>query len=1003
MNKKKVIASSLGAFLILPSLSQNIVNYSQIRTEKEQVLLLNDIYSSKAHYKNAPYNLTLDYLPSAHQLYDRAEGYYRVGHRLAENTLDYFIKEYPTDSRKSITTLHRSALYMHKGDFNRARYYLEKLDETALSALEKTEWQVRLAYALLKTNRKEGNIADLFAQASSTDNHWGRVASFYVGSELIAQGNLKEAQRIYQTLLSYPDLEAEARIGLAAIDYFNGNYEQTVATIASVERKAPQMAFHSSLLQIAGNAFYRLGDAPNTIRYFERLVSLNPGHLSSEDWLLLGAAYIENGDLESSISPLLKASVGKDFASEVANLYLGRARRDLGRYTESVTSYELASAQGVTPSIREAAMYEMALVMRSSGQSNFGQDVRIAEQFLALFPKSQHVKTMERFLTEFYLSNSNYTTSLASIERVKSSSTAIREARQYVLNHLSLETLKKGDIAEAKRLVQRAQDDPISKLYKSESLLIEAEIAFAEGRYDAAVPPLKELAQSYVQYQPTNRHEVQYRLGYAFFNSARLDEAAQHFNSYLKSDDKDPLRKSDASARWADCRYAKNALDDALSGYQQAVQLAPQQSSYALFRSAEIYGLRKNYARQIETLDRLVQLFPDNAVVSKALLEKGRALLFSGNTSGAEKTLGLAFKQFGNSEAGRSAQLQLALLYYNTQRPDSALEAYATLMQKYPRSAEASTAFSNLKSMCIEMGRMDYIDRVISSTKGAFSLSDNETRELQFQTAEGEYRRNPERAQRALEEFVSRYHNGADVLKAQKYLADIAYQKGDEEKAYSLYSQVAQAQKELSESLLISSLNRLGLLQKKRAEYNNAHRTYIKMYEIATEQSMRLTAAEEATHMALLGGMYKEGADLSTHALKTFSGESTEKLRLYRAHCYNALNKEEVAREEYKNLSKNTDKEVGAEALVSYAKMLSKSATQRKEAKKLLNQFIEKGTPHEYWLASGIILLSDIYRLDGDAITANQYLESLRSNYPNQKDNIHEEVNKRLSTSTHDN
>lgn len=1003
MNKKKIIVSSLGALLALPIFSQNITSPHQIRSQEEQILLLNHVYSSRAHYQKAPYAFRTEYMPLAHRAYDKAKGYYSVGYHLSEQALEHFIKEYPTESRKSVATLYRSALYMRKGDFNRARYHLEKMDETALSAEEKTEWQVRLAYALLKTNRKEGNIADLFAQASTSHNHWGRVASFYVGSELIAQGKLKEAEQIYKSLLNYEDLEPDARIGLAAIDYFEGNYEQAVATIASVERRSPKMASHSALLQIAGNAFYRLGDAPNTIRYFERLASLNPSHLSSEDWLLLGAAYIENADLETSISPLLKASVGKNFAAQVANLYLGRARRDLGRYTESITSYEIASSEGVDPAIRETAMYEMALVMRSSGQSNFGQDVRIAEQFLTLFPSSKHVKTMERFLTEFYLSNSNYATSLASIERVKSTSPAIREATQYVLNHLALEALSKGNISSAKGFIARAQHNPVSKLYQSESLFIEAEIAFAEGRYDGAVAPLKEFVQNYAQYQSQNVPEAQYRLGYAFFNSARLDEAAKHFNAYLKLEDKDLLRKSDASARWADCRYAKNALEDALQGYEQAVNLAPQKSSYALFRSAEIYGLRKNYTRQVETLDRLVKLFPDHAVVSKALFEKGRALLFSGNTSMAERTFTSTFQQFGSTESGRLAQLQLALLYYNTQRSDAALEAYATLMQKYPRSAEASIAFSNLKSMCVEMGRVDYIDRVVSASKGAFSLSDNETRALQFQTAEAEYRRNPERAIGLLEAFIARYNNGSDVLKSQKYLADISYQKGDEEQAYSLYEKVVSAQKELPESLQLSSISRLATLQKKKGEYHKAYKTYTQLYSVATEQSLRLMAAEEATYMAFLGEQYKEGIDGATEVLKTFSGENVERLRLYRAHCYNALGKSDLAREEYKSLSKNTDKEVGAEALVSYAKVLSQSPSLRKEAKKILNQFIERGTPYEYWLASGIILLSDIYRLEGDAITADHYLESLRTNYPHQKDNILEEVNKRLSDSTSSN
>lgn len=1000
MKRKKIIISSLGMLLGLPSFAQNIEFSSPIRTDKEQILLLNNAHPGTRHYQQAPYALVTDYLLSASRAYDVAETYYQMGYKLSEHALEYFIKKFPTDGRLDVSILHRSARYMNEGDFNRARYHLERIDETALSAEERTEWQVRLAYSLLKTNRKGGNVADLFAQASTANNHWGRVASFYIGSELMAQGKLDEAERTYKSLLSHADLEADARIGLAAVDYFRGNYEEAVAKVVAVERKNKKTASQASLLQIAGNSFYRLGDAPNTIRYFEELSQLNSSLLTSEDWLLLGAAYIENGALETSIQPLLQASVGNGFAAEVANLYLGRVRRDLGRYSESIASYEAASTEQTTSTIREAAMYEMALVMRSSGQSNFGQDVRVAERFLTLFPNSKHVPTMETFLTEFYLSNSNFATSLASIDRVKSSSPAIREATQYVLNHLALEALEKREIAEAKNFIQRAQKAPINKLYKGESLLIEADIAFAEGRYDAAVAPLKEFLNNHSTDKVTNTQEAQYRLGYAYFNSARLEEAGKHFSAFLKSNPKDLSRKSDAATRWADCRYAQNALEDALHGYEQAIQSEPQQSSYALLRSAEIYGLKKNYTRQVETLDRLIKQYPDNAIVSTALFEKGKAQLFSGNKVSAEQTLQTAFKQFGNTEAGRLAQLQLALHYYNTQRSDLALDAYATLMKMYPQSTEATTAFSNLKNMCIEMGRMDYIDRVIASTNGLFTLSDNDVRTLQFQTAEAEYRRDPLKAETSLSQFVARYQKGADVLKAQKYLADIAYQKGDEEEAYRLYSQVVSAQTELSEVFLLSSLNRLGHLQKRRKEYLAAYKNYAQVYERSSDPSSRQAAAEEAVQMAFSAQQYQSGIDFANKVLKEITEENAEKIRLYRAHCFQAMQKKELALGEYKTLSKNTDKAVGAEALVAYARLLSDNPKQRKEARKVLNQFIEKGTPHEYWLASGIILLSDIYRMDGDPITANQYLESLRNNYPNREDSILEEVNKRLSSST---
>ena len=58
--------------------------------------------------------------------------------------------------------------------------------------------------------------------------------------------------------------------------------------------------------------------------------------------------------------------------------------------------------------------------------------------------------------------------------------------------------------------------------------------------------------------------------------------------------------------------------------------------------------------------------------------------------------------------------------------------------------------------------------------------------------------------------------------------------------------------------------------------------------------------------------------------------------------------------------------------------------------------FIDKNTPHQYWLAKSFILLSDIYMKQGKMFEAKQYLLSVRENY-NGNDDIASEIRLRLS------
>ena len=72
------------------------------------------------------------------------------------------------------------------------------------------------------------------------------------------------------------------------------------------------------------------------------------------------------------------------------------------------------------------------------------------------------------------------------------------------------------------------------------------------------------------------------------------------------------------------------------------------------------------------------------------------------------------------------------------------------------------------------------------------------------------------------------------------------------------------------------------------------------------------------------------------------------------------------------------------------------------KAEAAANEFIEKGTPHAYWLARNFILLSDIYIAKNDAYMARQYLVQLRNNYPGGNDDIVELIDKRLELLTND-
>ena len=69
---------------------------------------------------------------------------------------------------------------------------------------------------------------------------------------------------------------------------------------------------------------------------------------------------------------------------------------------------------------------------------------------------------------------------------------------------------------------------------------------------------------------------------------------------------------------------------------------------------------------------------------------------------------------------------------------------------------------------------------------------------------------------------------------------------------------------------------------------------------------------------------------------------------------------------------------------------------QTAKAKTVADALISSDTPHSYWLARGFVLYSDILRKEGNEFEANEYLKSLRSNYPGTEADIFQMIDSRL-------
>ena len=247
----------------------------------------------------------------------------------------------------------------------------------------------------------------------------------------------------------------------------------------------------------------------------------------------------------------------------------------------------------------------------------------------------------------------------------------------------------------------------------------------------------------------------------------------------------------------------------------------------------------------------------------------------------------------------------------------------------------------------------------------------------------------------ALEQYAARFPSGNFTAQARYYIAREAFAAKNYDKALENYTTALQLSPDAD--FAEEALARRSEILYMRKAYDEALPAFAALEQRATTPENRMAARL---------GLLRTGSALKRHetvieaADKLLSdGKLSPELKqeaLYcRATAYRLSGNSGKAADDYLILAGDTRSEYGAESAYRVAQFYYDSKTYDK-AENAANKFIDTGSPHAYWLARNIILLSDVYAAKGEKFKAKQYLTSLKTNYPGSNDDIAERIAQRL-------
>lgn len=919
---------------------------------------------------------------------------YEQGRPNAVELLKDYLDVYPASRHADEVNFLIGSAHFGQGEYQKAIFWFNESNIDMLSPEQQEAYCFRLAYSLLQTGDME-KARGYFARIEQIGTKYREASTYYVAYIDYAAGKYNNALVEFTRLKDLPDYKERSLYYITQIYFIQNKYEKVISEGKELLASYPDSENNSEVYRIMGNAYYHLGNEDQAINMLSKYISSTDSPLRG-DLYILGVCYYNKGNYSSAVNALGRTVRENDALSQNAYLYLGQSYLKLKDKNNARMAFEAAATSSFDKQVKEAAMYNYALLIHETAFTGFGESVTIFEDFLNDFPNSKYADKVNDYLVEVYLTTKNYQAALNSIDKIKHPSTKILEAKQDILFQLGTQAFTNMELDKAVDLFSRAISLGAYNLEsRNDAYFWRGESYYRQGEYNKAISDYRTYLNNTRQRNTDMYALAHYNLGYSYFKLKEYGEALNRFRQYvnLESNQQTPAY-ADAYNRIGDCLFHNRQFAMAEENYTRAAQLQPSAGDYSVYQKGFLLGLQKDYKGKISVMDRLIREFPESQYVDDALFEKGRSYVLLDNNQAAAASFEQLMRDFPQSSLARKAGVQLGLIYFNDNQPEKAAEAYKSVISNYPGSEEAKVALQDLKSVYIELNDINSFAAYANSLGGNVRFEVSEQDSLTYLAAEKLFMRGDnEGARRSLTNYLQTFPQGAFSSNANFYLASIAFAKKDLEEAKRLFSLVLESG---DTKFREESWARKAEIEYLDKDYAAAMESFKHLQVVAENPENREAAKLGLMRCAELTGQPQEALLAANDLLKEpkLSPEIMSEARYVRAKAYIDLKQENKALADLKEISKDTRTIHGAEAKYLLAQLYYDNKDD-KNAETVLMNFIENGTPHQYWLARGFILLADIYIRQGDDFQARQYLTSLQNNYKGD-DEIAEMIEDRL-------
>ncbi len=945
-----------------------------------------ELYNNKAY---APaqklFIATSEETPSNTTLKGNADYYdamcaIKLGQEDANEKVLSFVENHPYHNKKENAFLKVGNYYFANRKASHALRWYQKVNEKLLNQQEKDELNYKMGYCLLVSNYLKDS-KERFKRLLGNPVY-GNDARYYFGYIAYKQENFGEAEDNLSQLADDATYQSKANYYILDISFKAGRFDKSVQIGEKLLESSKDKNERSQISKIIGESYFNLKEYEKAIPYLKKYKGKG-GRWTNTDYYYLGYAYYKQKDYESAISNFNKIIGGTNKVAQNAYYHLGECYLELDKKVEALNAFKNASEMDFDSQITESSWLNYAKLSYDQGNP-YKSVPEVLKEYLEKYPLSPETASIKELLITSYLHQQDYVGALEYLNANKN------PENEKLANEVSLyrgiQLFNEQKVVESNPYFYNATKAENPETVNKANYWM-AETSYLTGDYKNALTHFSLVSEN----EGKEFDQLDYNIAYTFFKLKKYPEAAKYFKSFLNKNVDDTDLNDDASNRLGDSYYASKDYTKAIEAYNKVIEEGGTGADYAQYQTGMSYGFLGKSDDKIKNLQKIGNQFENSQLKDDALYQVANTLTSKGDAKSAQATYDRLLKKHPKSSYIPNVLLRQGLLYYNSNNNNKALEKYKTVVSKFPNSPEARQAVTNVKNVYIDLGKVDEYAAWVKNVKFV-NVSNAELDDATFQSAENKFLdNNTERAIAGFSDYLQRFPNGLNVLKANFYLAQSLSKIGKNDVAAPHYQYVTEQPKnEYTEE----SLAKLAQFYLDNDNWKNGIATLHKLEKEANYPQNIVFAQSN-----LMKGYYEseEYANAIKYAEKVLENPKVDKkvsedANIIIARSSFKTNDYEMAREFFHEVGQNATGKLKAECLYYNAFFLNDEKAYE-DSNQAVQNLIANYSNYKYWGVKSYVIMAKNYYALKDAYQATYILENIVKNFKQFPDVIEEAQN----------